>query len=72
MKKIENLDAVRNELIARGLGAPFDEKTTWTNLLTLLKTHEGDKRYFTPLTSYNTFKWLPSYYENAMGIRDEE
>ena len=37
MKKTENVDAVRNELTARGLGAQFDEETTWTKLLTLLK-----------------------------------
>ena len=71
MKKTDNFDAVRNELMARGLGAQFDENTTWTKLLTLLKKDEGDKRYFTPRTSYDSFKWLPFHYENPIRVRDE-
>ena len=78
MKKTEILDSVRNELMAQGLGAQFDETTSQTNLLTLLKTHEGDKRYFKPLASYDVFKWLPFHYENSISgeplasVRDEQ
>ena len=63
MKKGENIEAVRNELIARGLGTQFDEKTNWTKLLGLLKTHEGNNKYFCPVTPYNNFMWLSFYYE---------
>ena len=62
MKRDKNIEAVMSELQARGLGHIFDDKATWTNLLTLLKTDEGDKKYFRPRIAYDSFKWLPYHY----------
>ena len=51
------MEAVKGELLARGLGDKFDNNTNWTNLLKILKEHEKNKKYFTPLTNYDAFKW---------------
>ena len=57
MKKADNMDAVRNELIARGLQDRFTQNTNWTDLLKILKEDEEDVRFFTPVTEYDSFKW---------------
>lgn len=57
MLKKHNMEAVKGELLARGLGDKFDNNTNWTNLLKILKEHEKNKKYFTPLTNYDAFKW---------------
>ena len=62
MNRDENIEAVRSELQARGLTQNFDDKSTWTNLLTLLKTDEGDKNYFRLRITYDSFEWLPYHY----------
>ena len=61
MKKAYNLEAVRNECTARGI--PFDTTTNWTNLVKMIKEHEGDNRYFTPLTNYDFFKWNSNHFD---------
>jgi len=57
MLKKHNMEAVKGELLARELGDKFDNNTNWTNLLKILKEHEKNKKYFTPLTNYDAFKW---------------
>ena len=61
MKKAYNLEAVRNECTARGIA--FDTTTNWTNLINMIKEHEGDNRYFTPLTNYDFFKWNSNHFD---------
>ena len=56
------MDAIRNELTARGMGERFNVETNWTNLLKLLKEHEKDKKYFRPLTDYDAFKWNSTHF----------
>ena len=53
MKRDENIEAVRSELRARGLGQNFDDKATWTIFLTLSKSDEGE--YFHPHIAYGSF-----------------
>ena len=55
MKRDENIEAVRSELQARGLGHNFDDKSTWKNVLTLLKTDEGGKKYFYPALNISRY-----------------
>ena len=57
MLKKHNMEAVQNELLARGLSDKFNNKTNWTNLLKLLKENENNNKNFTPLTKYDSFKW---------------
>lgn len=62
LKKVHNMDAIRNELTARGMGERFNAATNWTNLLKLLKEHEKDNKYFRPLTDYDAFKWNATHF----------
>ena len=62
LKKVHNMEAIRNELTARGMGEHFNAETNWTNLLKLLKEHEKDKKYFRPLTDYDAFKWNATHF----------
>ena len=65
LKKKYNMQQIRSELTARGLSIKFDEKTNWTTLIKLLKEHEKDKKYFKPLTSYDSFKWNSIHFDNS-------
>ena len=39
-------------------------KGDWaTQLLKLLKQHEGDKKYFRPVTDYHKFKWNTTHFD---------
>ena len=53
IKKEDNMKVVREELKARQ-GA-FGKSDGWMKLLTLLKAHEGDNKYFSPVTDYDNF-----------------
>lgn len=53
MKKEDNMKAVREELKARQVA--FEKSDGWMKLLTLLKAHEGDNKYFSPVTDYDNF-----------------
>ena len=53
MKKEENIKAVRDELRARNI--EFALTNNWTKLLTLLKDHEGDSKYFKPVIDHGRF-----------------
>ena len=61
MKKLANIDPVRNELRARSV--EFETSTGWKALIKLLKEHENEsndnshEKYFFPLTDYNNFVW---------------
>ena len=61
MKKAYNLEAVRDECTAREI--EFDATTNWTNLVKMIKEHEGDNRFFTPLTNYDCFKWNSNHFD---------
>ena len=61
-----NIDAVKNELIARSI--VFAPNNGWRVMLNLLKANENLKdgseaKYFTPLTKYDNFKWNSSHFE---------
>ena len=60
LKKAYNLDAIRKECLARGL--QFDNSTNWKSLISMIKNHEKDNKYFKPLTNYNSFKWNASHF----------
>ena len=62
MKKQHNMEAVRNELRVRG--CTFMETDTWTTLLNKLKTHEQNKKFFTPLSEYDAFKWNSTHFDD--------
>ena len=62
IKRDKNIEAMRSELRARGLGHNFDDKSTWPNFLTLLKTDEGDDECFRPRIAYDSFKRLLYHY----------
>ena len=53
MKKVHNMQAVRNECIARGIS--FEITTNWKKIINMIKEHEGNPRYFTSLTNYYFF-----------------
>ena len=53
MKKEENIKAVRDELRARNI--EFALTNNWKTLLTLLKDHEGDSKYFKPVIAHGRF-----------------
>ena len=53
ISKAHNIQAVRNELIARGL--VFVTNTTWTAMIKFTKEKEGHIKYFTPLIDYDSF-----------------
>ena len=68
MKKEANMQAVKAELEARNVN--FDNDAKWRTLLQLLKDdekvrHPGryDKRFFKPLTAYDSFKWRSWHFE---------
>ena len=54
------MEAVRDELRERRV--EFAEGTGWQELVKKLKTHEGDNKYFRPLTSYDSFKWNSTHF----------
>ena len=60
LKKAHNLNAIRKECLARGL--QFDNSTNWKSLISMIKNHEKDNKYFKPLTNYNSFKWNASHF----------
>ena len=53
--KEKNVKQVRRELNTRGVA--FDLTDSWTKLLTKLKEHEEDQKYFKPVTAYDAFVW---------------
>ena len=61
MKKLENMEPVREELRARSV--EFEMSSGWKELINLLKEHENKTnqnshvKYFFPLTAYNNFIW---------------
>jgi len=59
--KDSNVDQVRRECDARKL--QYTLSTNWTSLIKLIKTHEGDGKFFKPLTDYSAFKWNETHYE---------
>ena len=63
MKRIHNMQQIRLELVARGLGDKFTDDTLWTALLKILKADEKDNTYFTPLIKYNLFKWNITHFD---------
>ena len=58
--KAHNLDAVCAEVTARGIA--FLPTTNWTSLLKIIKEHEGNTKFFKPLTDYTNFKWNESHF----------
>ena len=66
LKKKFNIEQVRCELCERGLNEKLDDKKNWTTLVKLLKQHEKDNKFFSPLTSYDAFKWTSIHF-NANG-----
>eukprot|EP00957_Ditylum_brightwellii_P187463 14276791-Ditylum_brightwellii.AAC.1 len=62
MKKDNNIEAIQQELQARGLGDKFDGNTKWKILLVLLKENEGNEKYFKPVARYEHFKWNCSHF----------
>ena len=44
---------MRRELQARNLS--FEQTDNWTTLLNILKAHEGDNKFFKPLTGFENF-----------------
>ena len=68
-KKKHNINAVRGELVARGL-TNFDNKTNWLMLLKILKQHEQDEKFFKPQTDYNNFKWLSTHFDALGNVRE--
>ena len=60
LKKEPNFDAVRAEVLARHIAFPPD--INWRDLIKLLKNHEGDPKFFTPVTNYDHFKWNESHF----------
>ena len=61
LKKAHNLAQIRNELTARQLS--FDQMMNWTKLISILKQHEGNKKFFHPLTNYDAFKWNSTHFD---------
>ena len=61
LKKAHNLAQIRNELTARRLY--FDQMMNWTKLISILKQHEGNKKFFYPLTNYDVFKWNSTHFD---------
>ena len=59
--KDSNVDQVRRECDARKL--QYTLSTNWTSLIKLIKTHEGDDKFFKPLTEYSAFKWNETHYD---------
>ena len=59
--KDSNVDQVRREYDARKV--QYTVSTNWTSLIKLIKTHEGDDKFFKPLTEYSAFKWNETHYE---------
>ena len=59
MLKRDNFEAVRNKIVVRDL--TFNESTTWTKMIKVIKDHDGDKIYFSPRTNYTDFKWSSTY-----------
>ena len=55
LRKQDNIQAVKNELIIRGLEHQILPEHNWTQLCALLKQNENDAKYFKPLTSMNQF-----------------
>lgn len=62
-KRKHNHEAMRRELIARGLAHKITNKTKYRDMQNILKEDEGGSHYFTPLTDYNAFKWLSSHFD---------
>ena len=50
-----NFQQVRAELRARGVS--FSLQDNWSALIKKLQDHEGDKKYFSPVTKYENFVW---------------
>ena len=57
---------VRKELKAKNID--FELSYTWTKVLTKLKYHKGNTKYFKPVTEYDCFVWtdLNNYGEKAV------
>ena len=61
MKKLRNIDLVRNELRARSVD--FKISTGWKELIKFLKEHKNETKdnshdkYFFPWTAYENFVW---------------
>ena len=61
IKRDSSTDQVRRECDERNL--QYTSSTNWTNLLRLIKSDEGDDKFFKPMTSYDAFKWNETHYE---------
>ena len=70
-KKIHNEEAIRLELVARGMGDML-ESTTYRDWLKMLKESAGGKTFFTPLTDYNAFKWLSCHFDVDGNVVDSQ
>ena len=51
LRRNANIEVVREELKERKV--QHDESTLWKTLLTLLKEHESDPKFFTPLLPFD-------------------
>ena len=63
-----NINQMKSELHARGVGQHFDEMNGWLKLLNILKDNEGNKKYFRPLAVYDYFKWNSSHFDENGAI----
>lgn len=61
LKKKYNTKQIKDELVKRGI--EFDNRQNWTTLIKLLKQHEKDNNFFTPLTPYDSFKWNSTHFD---------
>ena len=61
MLRDHNIEQVRQECDARNLS--YLPTTNWTKLLNLIKSDEGDKKYFKPKTDYDLFKWNKTHFD---------
>ena len=59
------MEQIKNELRARGLQHQFNDTTDWMNLLKLLKQIENYKKFFVPLTSYDSFNRNSSHFDEV-------
>ena len=54
LKKISNMDAIKSEL--RACELTYTNDTIWTTMTNAIKAREGDNKFFTPSTNYDSLK----------------
>ena len=54
LKKISNMDAIKSEL--RACELTYTNNTIWTTMTNAIKAQEGDNKFFTPSTNYDSLK----------------